>query len=136
MSNFNERIIGEFRANNGYVTTAGFGDGLVLLHTVGAKSGEPRVNPLAAIPEGDGWLVAASAAGAEKHPAWYFNLLANSKAEVETGQGLVSVATQELQGSDYDEAWAKFVARSSAFAGYQQRAGDRSIPVIWLRPQS
>jgi deazaflavin-dependent oxidoreductase (nitroreductase family) len=136
MSDFNERIIAEFRANNGHVTTAGFGDGLVLLHTVGAKSGEPRVNPLAAIPHGDGWLVAASAGGAEKHPAWYFNLLANSTVEVETGQGVVSAAAYELHGSDCDDAWAKFVARSSAFAGYQERAGDRSIPVIWLRPQS
>jgi deazaflavin-dependent oxidoreductase (nitroreductase family) len=135
MSAFNERIIAEFRANNGHVTTAGFGDGLVLLHTVGAKSGEPRVNPLAAIPDGDGWLVAASAGGAEKHPAWYFNMRAHPSVEVETGQGTVSATAHELQGSEYDDAWAKFVARSSAFAGYQERAGDRSIPVIWLRPQ-
>jgi deazaflavin-dependent oxidoreductase (nitroreductase family) len=135
MSDFNERIIAEFRANNGHVTTAGFGDGLVLLHTVGAKSGEPRVNPLAAIPDGDGWLVAASAAGAEKHPAWYFNLSANPNVEVETGDGVVRATAQELEGAEYEAGWVKFTARSSAFAGYQERAGDRTIPVVKLTPQ-
>jgi deazaflavin-dependent oxidoreductase (nitroreductase family) len=135
MSDFNERIIAEFRANNGHVATAGFGDGLVLLHTVGAKSGEPRVNPLAAIPDGDGWLVAASAAGAEKHPAWYFNLRAKPNVEVETGDGVVHATAHELDGADYEAAWAKFTARSSAFAGYQERAGDRTIPVVKLTPQ-
>jgi deazaflavin-dependent oxidoreductase (nitroreductase family) len=135
MSNFNERIIDEFRANNGHVTTAGFGDGLVLLHTIGAKSGQPRVNPLAAIPEGDGWLVAASAAGAEKHPAWYFNLLANPNVVVETGTGVVPASAHELDGAEYDAGWAKFTARSSAFAGYQERAGDRRIPVVKVEPR-
>jgi deazaflavin-dependent oxidoreductase (nitroreductase family) len=135
MTDFNQRIIAEFRANNGHVTTAGFGDGLVLLHTVGAKSGEPRVNPLAAIPDGDGWLVAASAAGAEKHPAWYFNLSANPDVTVETPQGTVGATAVELEGAEYDTGWAKFTARSSAFADYQERAGDRRIPVVRLEPR-
>jgi deazaflavin-dependent oxidoreductase (nitroreductase family) len=133
MSDFNERIITEFRANNGHVTTAGFGDGLVLLHTVGAKSGEPRVHRLLGISDGAGWLVAASAAGAEKHPAWYFNLRADPHAQVETGEGMVAVIARDLHDTDRDEAWATFTSRSSVFVGYQERAGDRVIPVVCLR---
>ncbi|RZL78270.1 MAG: DUF385 domain-containing protein, partial [Rhodococcus sp. (in: high G+C Gram-positive bacteria)] len=66
MADFNEIIINEFRSNNGHVSTAGFGDSLVVLHTIGAKSGAVRLNPLMAIPEGESWLVVGSAAGSPK----------------------------------------------------------------------
>jgi deazaflavin-dependent oxidoreductase (nitroreductase family) len=130
---FNETIINEFRANGGHVETAGFGDSLVLLHTVGARSGEERVNPLMAIAEDDGWLVVASAGGAPRHPAWFHNLIANPAARVELGSGeIVDVVATSLDGSDYDAAWAAFTARSRAFESYRQRAGDREIPVVRL----
>jgi deazaflavin-dependent oxidoreductase (nitroreductase family) len=130
---FNETIINEFRANGGHVETAGFGESLVLLHTVGARSGEERVNPLMAIAEDDGWLVVASAGGAPRHPAWFHNLIANPAARVELGSGeIVDVVATSLDGSDYDAAWAAFTARSRAFESYRQRAGDREIPVVRL----
>jgi len=132
MAGFNDTIIAEFRANGGRVTTAGFGDSLVLLHTVGAKSGEGRINPLMAIPVEGGWIVAASAAGAPKHPAWFHNIVANGEVKVETGDGIVDVAATVLEGDDYDAGWAAFTSRSPAFGGYQQKAGDRVIPVVRL----
>lgn len=133
MPDFNDQIISEYRANGGHVETAGFGDSLVLLHTVGAKSGEPRVNPLMAIAAEDGWLVVASAGGSPRHPAWFHNLVAHSSARVELGDGeLVDVVATSLDGSDYDAAWAAFTARSRAFESYRQRAGDREIPVVRL----
>ena len=133
MPDFNETIIAEFRANGGHVETAGFGDSLVLLHTTGARSGEARVNPLMAIATDDGWLVAASAAGAPRHPAWFHNLVAHPAARVEVGTGeIVDVVATSLEGADYDAAWAAFTARSRAFESYAQRAGDREIPVVRL----
>ena len=133
VTDFNDTIIAEFRANDGLVTTAGFGDSLVLLHTTGAKTGEPRVNPLMAIATEDGWLVVASAGGAPRHPAWFHNLIAHPDARVEIGSGdIVDVVATSLDGPEYDAAWAAFTARSRAFESYRQRAGDREIPVVRL----
>jgi deazaflavin-dependent oxidoreductase (nitroreductase family) len=131
MSGFNDMVIDEFRANGGVV--ARFGSSLVLLHTVGAKSGEPRIHPLMALPQSDGsWLIAASAAGATSSPAWYFNLIATPDAAIETGSETVEVVASELADPEYDDAWAQFLARGPAFADYQVKAGERRIPVIRL----
>ncbi|MCW2831077.1 MAG: nitroreductase [Aeromicrobium sp.] len=132
MSDFNDRIIAEFRANNGHVETMGFGDSLVIMHTTGAKSGQPRETPALAIPDGDAWLVAASKAGAPDNPAWYYNFVAHPEASIETGTETVDVQAIDLQGQERDEAWAKFVNQSGAFAEYEEKAGDRVIPVIKL----
>ena len=136
MTSFNDQIIAEFRQNNGVVTANGFGDALILVHHRGAKSGAERVAPLMAIPEGDGWLVAASAAGAPKHPAWFHNLVAEPSTVVETPGAdaveTVPVAASVLDGDDRDAAWAKFTSRSPGFAAYEERAGDRTIPVLLL----
>jgi deazaflavin-dependent oxidoreductase (nitroreductase family) len=133
VADFNQTIITEFRANGGHVETAGFGDSLVLLHTVGARSGAERVNPLMAIAADDGWMVVASAGGAPRHPAWFHNLIAHPAAAVEIGSGeIVDVVATQLDGADYDAAWAAFTARSRAFESYAQRAGDREIPVVRL----
>jgi hypothetical protein len=61
VDDFNAKIIAEFRANGGLVETLGFGTNLVLLHPFGAQSGTERVNPVRALRDGDGWLIAASA---------------------------------------------------------------------------
>lgn len=136
MSSFNDQIIAEFRANGGHVTANGFGDSLVLVHSVGAKSGEERVHPLMAIVDGDTWLIAASAAGAPRHPAWYFNLVANPATTIEIGADgsleTVPVTATVLTGADRDAAWSTFTSRSPGFAAYEERAGDRTIPVVRL----
>ncbi len=82
MSSWNEQIIAEFRANGG--KAAQFGDNpLVILHTIGAKSGEVREIPLVALVEGDTLSVFASKGGAPTNPDWYFNLKANARLYVE-----------------------------------------------------
>lgn len=137
MPDFNDTIIAEYRANNGVVTTAGFGDKLVLLHSVGAKSGEPRVSPLMALAADDGWVVIASAGGAPRHPAWFHNLVANPAAGVELGTGeVVDVVASQLEGADYDTAWAAITAVAPTFESYKESAGDRQIPIVRLTRQS
>lgn len=133
MSDFNDQVIAEFRANRGRVTTAGFGRSLVLLHTTGARTGKERVNPVLARRDGDDWLISASAGGATAHPAWLVNLRAHPDTTIETGEELVDVTAEELDGAQYERAWRGFVAQSPAFATYQDRAGDRRIPVVRLR---
>lgn len=143
MSDFNDKIIAEFRANGGRVDSAGFGTNLVLLHTRGAKTGTPRVNPAMSLRDGDDWFVVASAMGAAKDPAWAVNLRAHPEVEIEVategGVDTVSVTAVELDGDEYDAAFARFVRRSSAFTTYQQRAAERRLPVIrlsWRRSTS
>lgn len=133
MSDFNDRIIAEFRANQGTVTSAGFGSRLVLLHTVGASSGLERVHPVMSLRSGEDWLITASAAGRPEHPAWYVNLRREPHVTIETGSETVEVTATELTGAGREDAWRRFVATSPSFAAYQERAGDRVIPVLRLR---
>ncbi len=133
MSDWNQNIIDEFRANDGTVTTMGFGRGLVLLHHKGARTGTERVSPVAAIhSDDDTWLVAASKAGAPDNPDWFHNLRAHAEVSVETpDDGTVDVTARVLEGAERDEAWARFTAMSDGFAAYEQKT-SRTIPVIAL----
>jgi deazaflavin-dependent oxidoreductase (nitroreductase family) len=138
VSDFNTGIIEEFRANGGAVSR--FGSDLVLLHSTGAKSGEARLHPVLGIRDGDGWLIAASKAGAPEHPAWFHNLVAHPDASIEVpdqrgGIDTVPVTATVLGDDDRDAAWQRFVARSPGFAQYEERAAGRRIPVVRLTPR-
>jgi deazaflavin-dependent oxidoreductase (nitroreductase family) len=113
MSSFNEKVIAEFRANGGRVDSAGFGRNLVLMHTIGARTGTERVNPAMSLRDGDAWLVVASAAGAPRDPSWAVNLRAHPEVDIEVasrgGVEVVPVTATELDGAAYDEAFARFV---------------------------
>ncbi|HEU5223229.1 MAG TPA: nitroreductase/quinone reductase family protein [Candidatus Lumbricidophila sp.] len=137
-SDWNQQIIDEFRSNDGTVATNGFGRSLVLVHHLGAKSAKERVTPVMGIPTSDGWIIAASKAGAPDNPGWYYNLIAHPDTVVEApGEGVVAVHAEVLAGHARDEAWSQFKARSSGFSTYEQRT-SRVIPVIALhrRPNS
>ena len=138
MSDFNDGIIEEFRAGGGHVETYGFGSGLVLMHTTGARSGVQRVIPVAAQPAGDAWDVIGSAAGATKHPAWYFNLIAHPDLSIEVPDGdgvrTVAVHADELEGDEWTRSWAGFTQRSAAFERYAATAQGRRFPIVRLRP--
>ncbi len=81
---FNAQVIAKFRANGGKVAQFG-NQPMVILHTIGARSGEEREIPLAIGAEGDELFIFANAGGAARHPSWYFNLKAHSRIEVEMG---------------------------------------------------
>ncbi|PPG18046.1 nitroreductase family deazaflavin-dependent oxidoreductase [Rathayibacter sp. AY1C6] len=133
MADWNDTIIEEFRANGGTVTTGGFGRSLVLVHHRGARSGEERVTPLMALhPSDDVWLLAASAAGAPKHPAWFHNTIAHPDLAIETpDDGTVDVRARVLAGEERDAGWARFTTASAGFLDYEKRT-TRIIPVVEL----
>ncbi len=85
VNNWNQRIIEEFRANDGRVGGRFAGNRLLLLHSIGAKSGQRRVNPLVTLEDDGRFIIVASKAGAPTHPDWYYNLKANPDVEVEYG---------------------------------------------------
>ena len=104
---------------------------MVLLHTVGARSGEPRVNPLATFPEDGSWLVVASAGGRPTNPAWYHNLLANPDTTIEFGAETIPVHAHVLEGTDRAAAWSRITGEMPGFLSYEQRT-TRTIPVLRL----
>ena len=134
-NDFNERNIAEFRANHGRVGGQFEGAPLVVLHTVGARSGKPRTNIMMYLADGDRYLVFASKAGAEDNPAWYWNLKADPHARIEVGHDIVDVYATELQGAERDEKYALQAERYPGFAEYQRKT-SRTIPVVALTPTS
>jgi deazaflavin-dependent oxidoreductase (nitroreductase family) len=114
------------------------GTHVLVLTTVGARSGEQRTSPVSWFPTPDGgWWVVASANGAARNPAWYFNLAAHpDQAAVEVAGERVDVVARQLAGAERAAAWQAITARAPRFTGYA-KATDREIPVIELtrRPQ-
>jgi deazaflavin-dependent oxidoreductase (nitroreductase family) len=131
VNDFNDRIIAEFRANNGYVGAPFNSDQLVLLHSIGAKSGEERVSPLMSFPDDNGWLIVASKAGAPTNPAWYYNLLAHPDTTVEFGTETYDVTATVLTAEERAPLWADITANNPGFAAYEEKT-DRTIPLVRL----
>ena len=132
-ASLNARTIAEFRANHGLVGGGFAGAPLLLLHTVGARSGAPRINPMMYLPDGRRYLVFASKAGSDRNPDWYHNLLAHPDARIEVGEQTLTVRGEELHGAERDEFFAEQARRFPGFAAYQRQT-NRTIPVIALTP--
>lgn len=133
--NGNARIIEEFRANGGKVSGNWEGKPLLLLHTVGAKTGKERVNPLMYQQVGDGYAIFATKGGAPSNPDWYYNLLVNPEASIEVGTKKRSVRAYIAEGEKRDRIWETQKERFPNFAEYERRTA-RQIPVVILEPES
>jgi deazaflavin-dependent oxidoreductase (nitroreductase family) len=133
MSDWNEKIIEEFRANEGRVGGPFEGAPMILIHHIGARSGTERVTPLVYFPQADGQMVIiASKAGAPTNPDWYHNLKANPKIDVEVGTETFPVEVGEVVGEKRDEIWSRVVDAMPGFGEYQVKT-DRKIPVLVLQ---
>jgi deazaflavin-dependent oxidoreductase (nitroreductase family) len=130
-SEFNRKIIEEFRANGGETSGPFKGRPLLLLTTTGAKSGEARTTPLVYSKEGDRLVVIASMGGAPKHPAWYFNILAQPEVTVEVGTDTFVMRAVVSEGEERDRLYAQQAAQMPAFKEYQEKT-MRRIPVVAL----
>ncbi len=130
---WNERVIAEFRANNGVVGEQFAGVSLLLLHTTGAKSGRERINPLAFFEDAEGVYVFASKGGAPTHPDWYLNLVADPRVSVERGADTYEAEAVVVEGDERDRVYAEQARRVPGFADYEHKT-DRVIPVVELRP--
>ncbi|WP_372407067.1 nitroreductase/quinone reductase family protein [Streptomyces luteireticuli] len=139
MSNaFNLRVIEEFRANRGVVGGEFAGTDLLLLTTVGARSGAPRTTPLVYLRHGDrGLAVFALNGGDPAAPAWYHNLRAHpDRLTAEVGGGTYRVRAEEVaDGEEYEELWRRQIAVEPEFAAFRARAGRR-VPVLLLRQEA
>jgi deazaflavin-dependent oxidoreductase (nitroreductase family) len=107
----------------------------VLLTHTGAKSGKKRRTPLAYFTDGeDDVVLIASRGGHRNHPSWYFNLIANPEVELWTKGGGGRYRAREAKGKQRERLWELATGFYPGFARYQERAGDRRIPVIVCSP--
>lgn len=129
---WNQPIIDEFRASGGVVTIRGYGRNLVLVHNIGAKTGQERIAPVLAVRESpDSWIIAAAKGGAPENPAWYHNLRAYPDVDIEVpDEGAVPVHAEELSGGAREEALALF-APFGGLDGIQAKT-TRAIPMLRL----
>ncbi|MFE7746068.1 nitroreductase/quinone reductase family protein [Nocardia sp. NPDC057455] len=133
----NKAIIAEFRANAGRVGGMFEGASLMLLTTVGARTGREHTVPVVYRRDGARVLVFGSNAGADTHPAWFHNVRANPEVTVEIGVGerieTHTANARVLEGAERDRHHAAQASDDPAFAAYRA-ATDRTIPVVALEP--
>jgi deazaflavin-dependent oxidoreductase (nitroreductase family) len=132
MSDYNQQIIAEFRANAGRVGGSWEGRDLLLLTTTGRKSGNKHTTPMVYTRHGDRLLVYASKGGAPKHPDWYLNLVADPQVIVEVLGERYDATAAPLQGEERDREYAAQTERVPTFGEYQEKT-TRVIPVVALQ---
>ena len=130
-NDYNPRLIEEFRADRSNNGEAFKGRPLLLLTTTGARSGQRRTTPMMYVHDGERQLVIASNAGALKHPAWYYNLVAHPHVTVEVGRETYDATAIVTEGAERQRLWARIVEQYPFFADHQAKI-TRQIPVVAL----
>jgi F420H(2)-dependent quinone reductase len=124
---------GVYRATGGKLFGRMGKSPILLLNTVGRKSGKKRTSPLLYVMDGEDFVIVASKGGASAHPAWYLNLRANPEATVEIGDREVRVRAEEANSEEKSRLWQKMVEMYPAYDDYQKRT-EREIPLLVLHP--
>ena len=127
-----------FRISGGrvFVTSALTGLPVVMLTTIGAKSGASRTVPLVGIRDGDKVILIASYYGSTRHPAWYHNLRVHPEATLSIDGHVKNYTAKEAAPPEYDHYWDRAVNLYVGYAAYKARTGGRRIPIMVLTPQS
>ena len=132
-SDFNRKVIEEFRTNGGRVGGPFDGAPLLLLTTTGAKSGRAYTTPVMYLPDGERMVVFASKGGAPTNPAWFHNLVAHPDATVEVGDDAFAVRATVTSGEERERLFSRQAELYPQFAEYAQKTA-REIPVVALQP--
>jgi deazaflavin-dependent oxidoreductase (nitroreductase family) len=125
----------KYMASGGTEGTELKGRPVILLTTIGAKSGNVRKTPLMRVEHEGEYAVVASLGGAPKHPVWYFNIKAHPQVELQDGADTRDYESREVFGDEKAVWWERAVAAWPDYAEYQKKT-DRQIPVFVLSPVS
>jgi deazaflavin-dependent oxidoreductase (nitroreductase family) len=125
----------EYEGSGGTAGTTMGGRPVVILTTVGARTGKLRKTPLMRVEHGGDYAVVASMGGSDQHPVWYFNLLANGDVELQDGPVRQDMTARELSGDERAQWWERAVAAFPTYADYELKT-SRLIPVFVLEPTS
>ena len=124
-----------YERSDGRIGASLMGRPMLLLRTVGKRTGTPRTAALLYVPAGDGFAVIASTGGGPKHPGWFHNLRAQPDVEVQVGRRRVPVRARVAEGEERTELWARAnQVNDGQYDTYQSRT-DRVIPVVVLDPR-
>lgn len=123
----------KYMASGGTEGTDLRGMPVVLLTTVGAKTGKLRKTPLMRVEHNGEYAVVASLGGAPKHPVWYYNIKKNPRVELQDGPDTKEYDAREVTGDEKAVWWERAVAAFPDYADYQKKT-DRAIPVFVLTP--
>jgi deazaflavin-dependent oxidoreductase (nitroreductase family) len=126
---------GVYRATGGKLFGRMGKSPILLLNTVGRKSGKKRATPLLYVMDGEDFVLIASKGGAPTHPAWYLNLMANPDVTVEVGDREVHVRAEEVRGEEKTRLWQRMVEMYPTYDDYQTKT-EREIPLLILHPAS
>jgi deazaflavin-dependent oxidoreductase (nitroreductase family) len=122
-----------YRVSGGRVGGRVVGMPVLMLTTKGRKSGEPRTSVLTYLPKGRSAVVFASNAGEPKHPAWWLNLVADPRAQVQIGSEIAPMIAREAEGEERRQLWDELLRVNDSYAEYERRT-TRRIPVVVLEP--
>ena len=131
MKSFNAGVIEEFRANGGKVSGMFEGAPMLLLTTTGAKSGNPYTTPVVHTDDGDRIVIIASKAGADTHPDWYHNIVANPEVTVEVGTEKFQATASVAKGGERQRLYDAQADLMPNFKEYAEKT-TREIPVVVL----
>lgn len=131
----NKQVISQFRAQGGVVGGPFEGKHLLLLHTVGRRTGRKRVNPLVYAVDGDGFLVCGSSRGADRDPAWVGNVAAMTEVTIEVGERILRATPTVVThvSSEWERLYGIWSAYWPDSAQYAART-SRRFPVVRLQP--
>ena len=132
MSDWNQNVIEEFRANDGKVGGVFEGAPLLLLHHTGAKTGTERVTPLMYQAVEGGVAVFASKGGADENPDWFYNITANPDTKIEIGSEIKAVQARVVEGTPSETIWENQKRDWPQFAEYEEKTSRDVIPVVIL----
>lgn len=123
----------QYESSGGTEGTTMRGMPVIILTTVGAKSGKIRKTPLMRVEHDGRYAVVASQGGAPTHPVWYHNLKADPRAELQDGPERRDMTAREVTGAEKEQWWERAVDAFPDYADYQKKT-DRQIPVFVLEP--
>jgi deazaflavin-dependent oxidoreductase (nitroreductase family) len=123
-----------FRGTDGKYMAFMRGMPVLLLTTIGRKSGQARTTPLMYIQDGESYVITASNNGRDKHPAWFYNLKASPQAEIALPGKRLQVAATIATTTEKDRLWPELVEQAPFFDDYRKKT-SRDIPMVLLKPR-
>jgi deazaflavin-dependent oxidoreductase (nitroreductase family) len=125
--------VGMYRLTGGRLGGRMRGFKVLLLTTIGRKSGKAHTTPLGCFDQAGGYLIVASNAGQPTNPAWYYNLKSNPQVTVQVFDRIMPATAEVLSGEARTQAWRQVIATAPAYANYEKQT-TREIPLILLHP--
>jgi len=123
-----------YRLTGGVLGSRMAGQSVLLLHSVGSKSGKLYTTPLNFYRDGENYVLVASNWGGKSHPGWFFNLMRQPDTTIQVKKQVLPVKASEASESDYERLWQQVTSQNPFYTRYQSQT-SRKIPIVILTPR-